>query len=71
MNGGAIAGFFFAMKMALQFDVHIIVAENPIRLSTWRAGFFDAALLQCRSERAFGAAGQADEATCVLFEFFF
>ena len=70
-NGGAVAGFFFAMEMALQFDVDIFAAEDSDELLDLLAGFFDAALLQSCGQRAFRAAGQADQALGVFFQFFF
>ena len=70
VDGGVVAGFFFALEMALQFDVDIFVAEDSDESIDLAVGFFDAALLQGRGQRAFGAAGEADQAVGVLFEFF-
>ena len=28
VDGGAVAGFFFALEMALQFDVDVVAAED-------------------------------------------
>ena len=69
VDGGAVAGFFFAMEVALQFDVDIFGAEDADELIDLAASFVDAALLQGCGERAFVAAGEADQAFGVFFEF--
>ncbi len=46
IDGGAVAGFFFAMEMALQFNVDVFLSEDGDELSDLAAGFVDAALLQ-------------------------
>ena len=62
VDGGAVAGFLFAMEMALQFDVDIVGTEDSDELIDLATSFVDAALLQSRCEWAFVAAGEADEA---------
>jgi len=69
IDGGTVAGFFFAMEVALQFDVDILGAENADELIELVFGFVASALVQCCGERAFVAAGEADESFGVLFEF--
>ena len=64
---GAVAGFFFALEMALQFDVDVLGSENADELIDLAEGFVDAAVLQGRGEGAFVASGEADEAWGVLF----
>ena len=63
---GAVAGFFFALEMTLQFDVDVFRPENADELIDLAASFVDAAVLQGCSERAFAAAGEADEARGVF-----
>ncbi len=53
IDGGLVAGFFGAIVMALEFDVHVFRAEDSGQA-------FDVAGVE--GERAFVAAGQADEA---------
>ena len=69
-DGGAIAGFFFALKMALQFDINILGTEDSDNLIDLAASFVDAALLQSGCQWAFRAAGEADEALGMLLKFF-
>ncbi len=64
---GAVAGFFFALEMALQFDVDVIAAENADELIDLASSFVDAAVLQGCGEGAFGSAGEADEALGVFW----
>ena len=67
---GAVAGFFFALEMALQFDVDVAGAEDGYELINLAASFIEAASLQGGCEWAFGTAGEADETMGVFFEFF-
>src|SRR5258708_40283949 len=57
------------MEVALQFDVDVFVSENADQSVDLTASFIDAALLQGSGQRAFRAAGEADEAFGMLFEF--
>ena len=58
----AVAGFFFAMEMALEFDVDILVTENSDEFVDCVARFFWTALFEGCCERAFVAAREADQA---------
>ncbi len=69
-DGSAVASFFFPMEMALQLDIHIAAAKNSNQLLDLLAGFFDAAMLQSGGQRPVRAAGQANEAVGMLFQFF-
>ena len=69
IDRNAIAGFFFAVEVALEFDVNILGAEDGDELIDLFSGFLCAALLQGCGERAFVTAGKADQAFGVFFEF--
>ena len=70
IDRGAIAGFFFAMEMALQFDVDILAAEDADELiEMFRCASSIPAMAQSCGERAFGASGEADQSFGMLFEF--
>ncbi len=69
VDGEAVAGFFFAMEVALEFDVDILGAEDGDELIDLLPGFICAALLEGCGEWAFVAAGEADESFGVFFEF--
>ena len=69
IDGYAVAGFFFVMKMALQFDVDVLGALDAGESIKFAVGLFNTTLCNCRGERAFVAAGQADSSFGVLFEF--
>ena len=60
IDGDAIAEFFFAMEVALEFDVDVVVAEDPDEAIDHFAGFVRATLFQSRRQRAFDTAGEAD-----------
>ena len=60
-DGGAVARFLLAMKMALQFHIDIVVAENAGQAFHRAPRFFHAALSQRSGERAVIAAGEADQ----------
>ena len=47
VDGGAVARFFFALEVPLEFDVDIVVAEDADESIDCAAGFVDAAL--CRA----------------------
>ncbi len=66
-----VAGFLFAMVVALQFDVDVFVSEDADELIDLPTGFVHAALPQSRCQWAFRAAGEADESGSMFFEFFF
>src|SRR6266576_4560344 len=68
-DGEAVAGFFLAVEVALEFDVDILRAEDGDELIDLFSGFLYAALLQGCGERAFVTAGKADQAFGVFFEF--
>jgi hypothetical protein len=60
VDGEAVAGFFFAMEVALEFDINILGAEDGDEFVDGLMGFIRAPLLQGCGERAFVAAGEAD-----------
>ncbi len=70
INGGAVARFFFALEVALQFDVDIFGTEDANELINVASGFVKAPLLQGCGEGTVGSAGEADQAVGVLLEFF-
>ena len=47
IDGGTVAGFFFAMEVALQFDVDVFGAENADELIELLFGFVASTLVQC------------------------
>jgi len=69
-DGGAIARFFLALEMTLQFDVDVARAEDADELIDLASSFLDPTLLQSCGEEAFVSASEADQAMRVLFEFF-
>ena len=69
VDGEAVAGFFFAVEVALEFDVNILGAEDGDELIDLFSGFLCAALLQGCCEWAFVTAGEANQAFGVFFEF--
>ena len=70
VDGSAVAGFFFALEMALQFDVDVFVSEDGDESIDLATSFIDAALLYGCGQRPFCTAGEADQAIGMLFEFF-
>jgi hypothetical protein len=69
-NGSAVASLFFAMKMPLQFDVHIAAAKQSNQAVDLLSRLIHAATLQSRGERPIRTTGQADEAFGMLLQFF-
>src|ERR1700758_3838606 len=69
LDGNAVAGFFLAVKMALEFDVDVLAAKNAGQMLDRAAGFGRASFCQRGSERTFLASGEADDASGVLREF--
>ena len=67
-NGGLVAPFLFALLVALQFDIDILAAEDSRQLFDRLAARRFAAARQRRSQRAFIAAGQADQAALHIAE---
>src|SRR5580692_6856045 len=65
----AIAGFFFALEMTLQFNVDVAGAKDSYQLIDDSPRFVDATLPQRSGQRAFRAAGEADESGSVLLQF--
>ena len=61
VDGDAVAGFFFAMEVALQFDIDIPGPEDADELIDMALGLVDAALVQSAGKRSFVAASEADE----------
>ena len=45
LDCNAVAGFFFAMKVALQFDVNVVAAEDASEVFDRAAGFSGASFL--------------------------
>jgi hypothetical protein len=68
-EGDAVAGFFFAMIVALQFDVDVVVSEDAGEAIDHAMGFGGASFFERGGERAFIASGEADEAGGMMFEF--
>ena len=66
VDRNAVAGFFLALKMTLQFDIDIFGPENADELIDLAEGFVDASVLQGCGERTFGAPGEADQALGVF-----
>ena len=60
-DGGAVARFLLAMKMALQFHIDVAVAKDAGQAFDRAPRFFHAATGQRASERAVIAAGEADQ----------
>ena len=69
VDGGAVAGFFFALEMALQFDVDILGSEDADELIDLARASSMPPCCKGRGEWALVAAGQADEACGMFFEF--
>ena len=69
VDGDAVAGFFFPLEMALEFDIDILRAENADQVGELSAGLVRATLGQGSGKRAFVAAGQQDQAWGMFFEF--
>ena len=69
LDGDTVAGLFFAMQVALEFDVHIVVAEDANEAVDDTTCLGGAAFLECGSKRSFVATGQANEPGSVLLEF--
>ena len=67
-EGGLVAGFFFALVVALEFDVDIVGAVEADESFEEGAGGGFAACCECGGERAFVAAGEAEEAGGILGE---
>ena len=71
LYGDAVACFFLAMQVTLEFHVNVVATEDADETVDGAMGFFRAAFLQRSGEGAFVATGQADESGSVLFEFVF
>jgi hypothetical protein len=69
VDGEAVAGLFFAVKVALEFDINVLGAEDSDESIDLLPSFIDAALLQGCGERAFVTAGEADQSFGVFFKF--
>jgi hypothetical protein len=69
LDGDAVAGFFLAVQVTLEFDVDVVGAEDSDEAVDDVAGFGSASFIQGGGERAFVASGQADEVCGVLREF--
>src|SRR5580692_4957374 len=61
-----VAAFFFALLMALDFDEDVVVAVEADELLNERAASGFTAIHNSCGERAFVAAGEADEAFSIL-----
>ncbi len=68
-DGGAIARFLLAMKMALQFHVNIVVAKDAGQAFHRASCFFHAAMSQRGGQRSVIAAGQADQPGSMFLQF--
>jgi hypothetical protein len=68
-DSDAVAGFFFAMEMALEFDVDVFLAKDVGETLDRAAGFGRASFFERAGERAFFASGEADDTSGVLGEF--
>jgi hypothetical protein len=68
MEGGLVAGFFVALVVALKFDVDVVGAVEADELFEEGAGGGFAAGGESGGERAFVAAGEADESFGILGE---
>jgi len=65
---GAVAGLFFPLEMALQFDVDVAGSEDAEELIDTLSSFVVAALLQGRGEGAFRAPSEADQSVGMFLQ---
>ena len=70
INGDAVAGFLFALEVALEFDVDIFLPKDADEFVKLVACFVDSASCESSGERSLVAACEADQAVRVLFKFF-
>ena len=67
-DGSLVAALFFDGKVALQFDVNIVMAKEFAEfLDNFACGFFPAGT-ECMRQRAFVAAGEADQSSTEVLQ---
>ena len=70
-DGGAIAGFLLAMKMALEFDVNVGAAKDFSQVLNAGSRAFHPTVLQSQSQRTIVVSGEANQAFRMFLQFFF
>src|ERR1700730_7027809 len=69
-DGGTVARFLLAMKMALQFHIDVAATKDVDQVFYRTPRFFHAALRQRRGERTIITPGEADEPGRMLLQLF-
>ena len=70
-DGGAVARFLLAMKMALQFHIDVAVAKDAGQTFHRATRLLHPTLRQRNGERTIIPAGEADQSGRMLLQFFF